>query len=76
MNFDVLSRRAGLLQKMFSRNFNQIPQVAVPQNPLAIDYVPTPFCYSTTFPTYAGGLKPPWKSGTSKTRRRKKCQAI
>lgn len=41
MNLDVLSKGADLLRKLFSRNFKQIAQVAVPQRPLPADYVPT-----------------------------------
>jgi len=38
-----LLKRGDLLQKLFCRHFDQIPQVAVPQRPLHIDYVTTFF---------------------------------
>lgn len=38
-----LPRRTEPLQKLFFRNFDQIPPIAVPQRPLPIDYVPTFF---------------------------------
>jgi len=54
VNLDVIPKRADLLQKMFCRNFDQIPTVAAPQRPLAIDYVPTFFLFGDFFHTRRG----------------------